>query len=445
MVGDQGKSVVAVASELGLPYSTVNSWVRRSQPSRTSKQNHDKLQLEAAGPRHTIYAKLVAIQTVLWIHLLDAENQTLESALVEITGLSRSRVRQGRLDRLRRSRQQAVEQHQHEWLVKQLGGGIKGEERAHLHVENSPQTPLAASIHALAPDTSFGLPYTTAIATKFDRAILALQDACAAGDLVRFCEALRSSFALAAPEDMSHKYWSDTSFSAHVDETQTLWSWNDLAPVLSEVLDWLYFDLLAALDAEWFAWWFGHAADRPMFSLVFPSMPGVQEQDGKLRLIARRNAIKGPVRSLMQLMHGLVHFKRHGKWPSRAAGPRTLWRCLRYEEREISNFFDGTRRLSMKQADKMWDRLLLNFQVGLRRDGVRITPPYPLMVLAISLQKRMVSVNSPGPGWTVTVPDKSVYARLWSVHSRILRSRANDTPAAPVMQAPRSMAWPTWL
>lgn len=385
-------------------------------------------------------------------------NQSLRSLLGEMTGLSKARIAQGRLDMIRESRLLKARQHALNWLAEQIGS-----------IDSEPLDQVIAWEDA-APRTRSGVaafwagwicgfewfpvcfPISKAIALCVDELIEELRSNCMSDDLDAFKQTwlhhlkYHGNAVRVGDEPLSMP-----ADPAQLDALDAMSSWGDARKFSATALDALYFDVVAAVDAEWGDYYFSGKPHLPMCPLVM-----VRPQDGLVetrRAVSRRNVFYRPSRRLLELLFALSYFNRHKRWPAKAPGPKALALALddpgaedekdAVTEAVISNYFDGTRKLTIDLTYEYWDRLQRWFRPE-QASNQRLTPPIPVITFALHWEETMIQNNQK----SISIVDLEAYGVIWAHRRRQCLAKREGGPE-DVSQAGRSKAefieWPAWM
>ena len=385
-------------------------------------------------------------------------NQSVRSLLGEMTGLSKARIAQGRLDTIRESTLLKVRQHALGWLAEQVGSA-----------DSEPLDQVIAWGYA-APRTRSGadalwagwihgfewspvsLPISKAVAICVDELIERLRANCLADDLGAFKQTWRDHLECHGNAvRVGNEPSSMPADPAQLDALGAMSSWGDARKFSVTALETLYFDVVAAVDAEWGGFYFGGKAHLPMCPLVM-----VRPQDGLVetgRAVSRRNVFYRPSRRLLELLFALSFLNRLKRWPAKAPGPKELAMALddpRAEDEKdavtesvISNHFDGTRKLTLDLTYEYWDRLQRRF-FPKQAPNQRLTPPIPVITFALHWEEIMIQSKEK----SFLIVDLEAYGVIWA-HRRRQWLAKHEGGWDGDSQAGRSKAepieWPAWM
>ena len=287
--------------------------------------------------------------------LAEGRNQTIPSLLCDLTGLSKARISKGNLDAVRPSTKAKINLHLEELLQVQFKDDPEGLDELMSKVATSPVTssgevaPLAGWVHQLEFLPWIPLPATKAVALTVDELLEALLACCREDDLPNFKTVLLTHFkrhglAVCADGQIAMDPVPETELAA----LQAMANWEHADQWTRNLVDYLYWDLISSLDAEWNSHYFAGRQTMSLFPLVM-----VRPQEGLLetmRVSSRKIIYLKPVRRLLQFLYALAFYFRYKRWPARAPTPKTLAEILYRpgslelaDESLISNYFDGSK------------------------------------------------------------------------------------------------------
>lgn len=390
--------------------------------------------------------------SLLPLHAIaEGRNQSIPSFLHSATGLSKARISKGNLDAVRPSTLMKIQRHQERMLLEQLKDDPQAFEDAKQKIATSPVTrtgahaSLAGWVHMFEFAPDLPLPTSKAVGLALDELVESLLEACRNDDLIGFKQKLLKHF--------EHHGLAVRVTDAPIAEPATaedfakllaLESWQEAADLTVKLVDHLYIDLISTLDAEWSSHYFAGRQTMPLFPLVM-----VRPQDGLIetrKVSSRKNAFFRSSRRLLEFLYALAFYYRYKRWPSRAPTPKTLAGILYRpdsdelaEESLISNYFDGTTRLTLNLALEHWVQLTQHFAPS-RPESERLNPPLPMIMLALQWQTLLVQDK----GRSFLMPDMKRYEKLWGHRRRqwqkLQELRANET-GQPTGE---SINWPEW-
>lgn len=390
--------------------------------------------------------------SLLPLHAMaEGRNQSIPSLLHDMTGLSKARISKGKLDAVRPSTKAKIDQHLERMLQEQFKDCPDGLEALRVKIANAPVTrsgapaPLAGWVHQLELLPWIPLPMTKAVALTIDELLEDLLTCCRDDDLPGFKSRLLDHFehhglCVRGAGEMA----AEPAPEANRLTLQAIVDWEQADDWTRSLVEHLYWDVISSLDAEWNSHYFSGRQDKPLFPLVM-----VRPQEGLLetmKVASRKNIYFKPVRRLLELLYALAFYYRYKRWPSKAPTPKTLAGILYSpdsnelaEESLISNYFDGTKRLTLDLVFEHWEQLNLHFLR--RRPGSQIpAPPFPLIMLALQWQTLLVRDK----GRSFLMPDMKNYETLWT-HRRsqwqTLQEQGANESGQPTGE---SINWPEW-
>lgn len=364
--------------------------------------------------------KLQALSLMPIFALAEGRDQSVPSLLRDMTGLSKARIAKGNLDAVRPSTKAKMDQHLEHMLVQQFQNNPEGLKELRNKIAVAPNTAsgspavLASWMHQFEFLPAIPLPTTKAVALTIDELLEALLAACGAGDLQRFKQILQAHFQHhGAAVRVCDAPMADPVAAEEMLILQGLADWDEAAKWVGKVIDHLYLDLIAALDAEWCSHYFAGRQAKPLFPLVMVRLQeGLEES---LKIKSRRNIHFKPSRRLLEILYALAFRMRRKKWPASAPTPKTLAQILYRPDKEeltdeslVSNYFDGTTALTMDLALAHWTQLLEYFFDG-GSEAQMIGPPLPMIVLALKWQNMLVLDK----GKSFLIPNQKNYHELW--------------------------------
>lgn len=296
------------------------------------------------------------------------------------------------------------------------------------------------------------LAISKAVALCADELIERLMANCLADDLGAFKQTWRDHLEYhGSAVRVGNEPPSMPAAPAQLDALGTISSWRDALNFSERALDTLYFDAVAAVDAEWGSYCFPGGLDLPMCPLVM-----VRPQLGLVgtgRAYSRRNVFYRPSRRLLELLYALSFYFRYKHWPAKAPGPKKLALALddpgaedekdAITETVISNHFDGTRKLTLALTREYWDRLQRHFSTP-RAPMEPLTPPLPVIALALYWDQIFILDH----GKSFFLPDLDAYEAHWA-HRRRQWLAEYEGALWGQSQAGRATAepieWPAWM
>lgn len=354
------------------------------------------------------------------LHMLaEGRNQSILSLLHDLSGLSKARIANGNLDSIRPSTRKKMHEHQQRWLKEYLADA-EALAYARNKIATTPQTrsrmhaSLASWMHQFEILPEIPLPLSKAVGLTMDELLEALLAACRNDDLVEFKQILlRHVEYHGAAVRVEDEPGPELATESDLAELRALKDWSQTTNFTKRFVDTLYLDMIITLDAEWSSHYFSGQQRCPLFPLVM-----VRPQNGLLEgrvPSSRKNLFFRPSRRLLEFLYALVFYIRYKKWPPKPPSPKTLANILfRPGEEEVlessvvSNYFDGTTKLTLDLVYDHWVQMFDYFMPE-RKEGQRVRPPFPLIMLALQWQTLLVH----GSGKSFLLLDLERYSLLW--------------------------------
>jgi len=422
--------------------------------AETQKSKTTRPRKKAKPPAEGFEAVARSLQalSLLPLHALaEGRNQSIPSLLHDLTGLSKARISQGNLDAVRPSTRTKIDRHLERMLQEQFKGNPEELDDLRANIATAPATlsgapaPLAAWIHQLEFLPWIPLPITKAVALTIDEFLEELLTCCRNDDLQGFKSHLLAHFehhglSVRSAGEMAAEPAPEEDLMA----LQAIADWDQAAAWMPNLVEHLYWDLISSLDAEWNSHYFAGRQTMPLFPLVM-----VRPQEGLLetmKVASRKNIYFKPVRRLLEFLYALAYYFRKKQWPSRAPTPKELAEILYRpgsdevaEESLISNYYDGTTKLTQDLVLEHWVQLTEHF-LSARIGSERPNPPLPMIMLALQWQTLLVRDK----GRSIFIPDMKMYEKLWTHRRKQWRSLqelgANGT-GQPMRE---TINWPVW-
>lgn len=366
-----------------------------------------------------------------------AHGRSISAHLHETTGLSKARISNGRFRTLRLSTLKKIERHASAWLEAQIPAATDPEERERILAHfagapsrsDHPDSVWEDWMHQFEVFPAWRFSRSKQIARVIDKLMASMSQACRDRDLGRFKNLVISHATdhgdmIRCTEDPPNEPV-DARELARIEGST---DWSDVAEWIGALVESMYIDLLSAFDVEWGMLYFKNISLRPMFPLVLPRI----RDDLLLKpkpSASKKNLIVRPMRRLLEFMHAIAYRRYRSEWPVKPASPDNLSICLGVSPADVSNFFDGTRRLRPTEMEAQWQRLLRHCARGQVTDP--FPAPWPMILLAMQWQPFFVTDN----GKSAFLLDLRNYRRHWD---RRHSTWAGNLPGAAV-------AWPEWL
>jgi hypothetical protein len=364
----------------------------------------------------------------------EVNGKALRTVLHEATGLSSARIAKGKLDSLRPSTQRKIAIHQEQWLKEQAGESSELLASMQASIATTPKTTSggmgqwAGWVHGFEQMPELPLARSKQVALVVDELIDALMNACLADHLAAYRQELLKHFEQhGSPVRLEGEPLAP--LESNTREVKGLSNWQEARVLTSKLFDNLYLDMLTALDVEWSNLVFGKKQVPPLFPLVMP-----KAKDGlELGVVpaSKKNLFIRPTRRLLVFMHALLHMYYRRKWPAKAASPHVLALSLGLEPSDLSNYFDGSRKLTYHKAVNYWRAMCEHFSKGQARLQDMPSLPEPLIWLALYWQQILVKDKER----SIILLDTANYLAFWQ--------RRHDLWLGPSKGS--AVEWPSWL
>lgn len=424
-----------------------------TQKSKVSRQRK-KAQPPATG-LEAVATSLLALSLLPLHAIAEGRNQSIPSFLHSATGLSKARISKGNLDAVRPSTQLKIQRHLERMLSEQLKGNQEALEHALQKVAAAPLTktgspaPLAGWVHQFEFAPDFQLPTSKAVGLVLDELVEGLLEACRNDDLAGFQRILLAHFEHHGLAVRVADYpLAEPATAEDLARLHALDNWQQAADLTSGLVDHLYLDLVSTLDAEWSSHYFAGRQTMPLFPLVM-----VRPQDGLIetrKASSRKNLFFRPSRRLLEFLYALVFFIRYKRWPKRPPSPGTLAKILYKPGRVeldgpelIYNYFDGSTKLTLDLVYDHWLQLFQHFMPA-RKDGKRLIPPFPMIMLALQWQTLLIRDK----GKTFVMLDLEKYGTLWRHRRQQWEAEQTERDrSAPQTGHTKGepIVWPDWM
>ena len=364
----------------------------------------------------------------------EVNGKALRTVLQESTGLTPSRIAKGKLDSLRPATQRNIAAHQEEWLKEQANNSPEKLAAMKASIATTPKTrsggngQWAGWVHGFEQLPELPLTRSKQVALVVDELIDVLMNACLADDLAAYRQELLKHFEQhGSPIRLEGEPMAPQE--GDTKEVKGLSNWQEARALTGQLFDNLYLDMLTALDVEWSNLVFGEKQVPPLFPLVMP-----KAKDGlELGVVpaSKKNLFIRPTRRLLVFMHALLHMYYRRKWPAKAASPKVLANAMGLGASDMSNYFDGSRKLTYSKAVKYWRDLCKHFSKGQARLQDMPSLPEPLIWLALYWQQILVKDKER----SIILLDTATYFAFWQRRRDMWLGQSID----------RAIEWPSWL
>jgi hypothetical protein len=361
---------------------------------------------------------------VQWGALLQGVNP--KTHLAEVTGISKSRIAEGALNELRPStvaraaeysksiaRERAIRLG---WSESEFDEALSSAPR----LSDGLYSQLGGMFHVGSKSDAVELEETTRLAVALEELVVQLSNA-AAADAWHDARNVALAF-------LSTEVWQESGSVLQLTGLETAEGWDELHFLLDRLLMDAFEGLFVTLDAEWGAQYFRSLQPQPVLLWLSPEVD--LDSEGKL---ARRNGIRRPIRKLLELTLAITERAYSGRWPDGPPGRSAVGDILEQSDANAGNYFDGTRKLSMKSFETWW--LMLTAEMR-RKFGKaeQLAAPFMLARVALLWQSYWVKAAA-GKARSIIVLDQDEYRRRWHAMRRRLATRFPEGQGD----------WPDWL
>lgn len=379
---------------------------------------------EEARKKVQLACNLLLQLPLQWGALLQGINP--KRYLAEVTGISPSRIAKGALDQLRPSRVARAVEHSHRVTRERAIDGGWSESEFDEALASAPrlsdglQSQLGVMFHVGSRWDGSVLEDTTSLAVALEEFVVQLRNA-AKADV--WHDARRAALVF-----LQTKAWQESHSALQLTGLETADCWQELYFFLDRLLMDALEGVFVTLDAEWGAQYFHSLQPQPVLLWLSPELD--LDSEGKL---AHRNGIRRPVRKLLELTLAIAERAYSGRWPEGPPGRSAVGAILRQSDAHAGNYFDGTRKLSMKAFETWW--LLLTSEMR-QRFGKDAPLAAPLVLARVALLWQGYWVKeAAGRPRSFIVLDQVEYRRRWQAIRRRLSARFPGGQGA----------WPDWL
>lgn len=361
----------------------------------------------------------------------------------DVTRLAKVKVREKTL--------QAMEERQQRWLEGQFKDFPEGLARLSEHMATAPKTCSGAQaawatwIHQQEQPPALHLPISKAVGLAIDELVESLRNHCRTDDLTAYRQAWLDHFrhhglliraggeAVLKPMAPDAPDW---------DKLQSMTNWEIANQLTRELLEGLYFDLVSALDVEWSAWYFAVMQPMPLFPLVMVKVHDGLKNGEEPK--PRKNLIRQPQRRLLEFMYAVMEYKFRDRWHKKEPLPKVVGKALDLLPAEVSNYFDGTRRLTYKKVDNYWRQLIKHFSGKTAAPAEMPAPPMPMVALALHWQTLLVLDK--GKEKSFILVDLDSYNERWKLRRQRWESQNKGMTERPAGHPTKELGeWPAWM
>lgn len=367
--------------------------------------------------------------------LLAAMGMSYNTFFHKVGGLSKGRVHQGNLDKLRPSTHKKLLE---SLLLFAVDEGIKKgytedavRERADSmpHSRNGAAANFARMLHSLqSPERT--LPLSIAVALAIDELLLGLQRAHQAGDL--------EAFKCAVLEFVRYQQWHElpevcgSTFDCFVSKWKETISWEQARSLADKFLLEVFASFHCALDVEWANQYFAGFCDRPVLPLIAPK-PNAKVLTGE-KLKATDGLLHRPVRRLLEFSAAVIYRNYKKEWPASRPTAIQLADWMDFDKDKVDNYIDGSRALTSTKFLEHWEQMCR--WISGEDDPQCLASPSVMCVFALAWQADWIKRTKTKKVISFVFLDKD-----WEYHWAMYRARW----AGQLQVAEQTLEWPDWL
>lgn len=363
------------------------------------------------------------------------EGKSTGSFLAEATGLSPAHLSSSGLEVKNQKRLGRVRQHAQEYARSGLAAKGYSPDEIEQYIAAYPETALAGLAYRLGHAGPAPLSLAMSLGARLDRLVLDVLR-CVENDELSAYQCLLIDFL-----DEEKHFVEDQKYTADIAEIRRALSaatdWASLQGPSDAVVQHVLLAVLAAVDVEWGARYFGSLAPTPTFLWLAPQFhPDFDASNSKGM---KRNVVTRPVSKLFDLLWAVTKrgTSRHARWPAKSPSPPMLAADIGHEstgDGVIRKWTNGAKPIRLDQVAELWASLTANLS-----GGTTFEVPFPWIAVALwmerALVKRSSKPNSSKPGTVIFLSDIA-YQAIWAGH----RKRWADE-----LPEPGNLPWPEWL
>lgn len=361
------------------------------------------------------------------------EGKSVKSVLAESTGLSPAHLSTSGLVVKSSKKLEQVGFHAQAHAHKSLKSKGYSDNEVREQIAACPETALAGLAYRLGHAGTEPLQLAMEFGARLDRLALHAIQCAELGD--------RSAYQKLVVEFLDEERTSTRAEEGRVELLQlqqqvlSAADWANLHKPTDQVIQHLLLAMLAAVDVEWGARYFGRLSPTPTFFWLTPRFHPDFDALNSKRL--ERNVVARPVGKLLKLLWAVMKrgASKQGEWPAEPPGPSLLARDIAHvptNDGVIRKWSSGAKPLRFDQAAELWTSLDENL-LG----GEAFELPVPWIAVALWMEQALIRpmANSSKAG-TVIILSDSAYQHVWAAH------RARWATHLP---KPGNLPWPEWL
>lgn len=363
----------------------------------------------------------------------EGRSRSIRSVVAAATGLSAAHLSQSGLAVKSHKRAQSIQARMRTQARRQLSAkGYSPDEIAQILAEH-PDTPLAGLVYRLGQAGQAPLKLAMDFAARIDQLADGVAKAMETSEVEPYkallLEFLREELACyPAPDAQDELNKRQQTISAAAE-------WAELDAPTAHLVEYLLLAVLAAVDAEWGARYFGGLTPNPTILWMSPRFhPDFDPENSKG---LKRDVVARPVGSLLRVMWTLAKrgTSKREAWPAEPPGPSELARDIASEDISdglVRKWSTGAKPATLDQMAEVWASLCRNLS-----GGPVYELPFPWIAIALWMERALVKrkPDTTVPGTVVFLSD-TAYQTIWAGHRRRWSAQLPE---------PGDRPWPEWL
>lgn len=394
------------------------------------------------APINSLWAGLATVPLDM-LAACEGRSRSIRSIVSAATGLSEAHLSQNGLAVKSPKRAQSIQERKRTQARRQLTAKDYSPEEIDGILAAHPDTPLAGLVYLLGQARPAPLELAIRFAARVDQLVEGAANAVVT-DAVESYKALLLEF---LREELPCYRSSDAQ--AELTELQQTVSaaadWEALHAPTNVLVEYLFLAVLAAVDVEWGARYFGGLTPTPTLLWMSPRFhPDFDRQNSKG---LKRDVVARPVGNLLRLMWTFAKrgSSKRGVWPAEPPGPSKLASDIASEdvsEGLIRKWSTGAKPASLDQMVDVWNSLCHSLS-----GGPAYEIPVPWIVTALWMERTLVK-RMPGSSIPrqVVFPSHTTYQTTWTGHRNRWSAqlpKPGDRPWAEWLLTYSS--WPDWM
>lgn len=189
--------------------------------------------------------------------------------------------------------------------------------------------------------------------------------------------------------------------------------WVTFSGKLDKIIESLFFELLAVFDVECGLHFCCAFEPRPVFLWCMPRLNPDVLENGRIR--TKRKFKIYPIRRLLELCYVLAKYRENEQWCEKLPGPSELSRALCRDAPTISNWFDGTKALTIREFYSINDLFFAGKHYSISKE---IYPNLGCLYLVAKLFDVFWDIKSDATsgGDFIRLVDDRAYHQSWQFH-----------------------------